>query len=227
MIAKNVLNLKATNGKTGLGRIDLIQDVSENVYVADSRMDYEITFAFRIVSGVSSSVKLLFGVEGFDIMENRLNDAFITPNGDSISETFFEKELSNMRTDCWYYARGIIHAYSSSNLSESKTNLGYGTNLYFNNSFVKYILPKIQLISNGVSSEVNIWDYKIRPLVRGTNIIPLKDGTENSHSLGFIQSSRFLYTYVRNNNNNQSKVEITDIIEKYLYPFDTLMCLCL
>ncbi|MDD4436957.1 MAG: hypothetical protein PHS04_02850 [Tissierellia bacterium] len=219
--SKNVLNLKATNGKTGLGRIDLIQDVSENVYVADSRMDYEITFAFRIVSGVSSSVKLLFGVEGFDIMENRLNDAFITPNGDSISETFFEKELSNMRTDCWYYARGIIHAYSSSNLSESKTNLGYGTNLYFNNSFVKYILPKIQLISNGVSSEVNIWDYKIRPLVRGTNIIPLKDGTENSHSLGFIQSSRFLYTYVRNNNNNQSKVEITDIIEKYLYPFDS------
>lgn len=217
---KNVLNLKATRGKTGLGRIDLTQDVSENVYVADSRMDYEITFAFRIVSGVSSSVKLLFGVEGFDIMENRLNDAFITPNGDSISETFFERELTNMRKDCWYYARGIIHAYSSSNLVESKTNLGYGTNLCFNNSFVKYILPKIQLISNGVSSEVNIWDYKIRPLVRGTNILPLKDGTTNSHSLGFIQSSRIFYSYIRNNNNSQSQDEITDIIKKYLLPFN-------
>lgn len=219
---KNVLNLKVTNGKAGLGRIDLIQDVSDSIYVADSRMDYEITFAFRIVSGISDNVKLLFGVEGFDIMKNRLNDAFITPNGDSISEIFFEKELANMRTDCWYYARGIIHAYSTSNLEESKTNLGYGTNLYFNNSFVKYILPKIQLQSNGVSSEVNVWDYKIRPLVRGTNIVPLKDGTENSHSLGFIQSSRFFYTYVRNNNNNQSKNEITDIIEKYLYPFNSV-----
>lgn len=219
---KNVLNLKVTNGKAGLGRIDLIQDVSDSIYVADSRMDYEITFAFRIVSGISTDVKLLFGVEGFDIMKNRLNDAFITPNGDSISETFFEKELANLRTDCWYYARGIIHAYSTSNLEESKTNLGYGTNLYFNNSFVKYILPKIQLQSNGVSSEVNVWDYKIRPLVRGTNIVPLKDGTENSHSLGFIQSSRFFYTYVRNNNNNQSRNEITDIIEKYLYPFNSV-----
>ncbi len=94
-----------------------------------------------------------------------------------------------------------------------------GTNLYFNNSFVKFILPKIQ-IRGQFSTEVAIWDYKIRPLVRGTNILPLKDGTINSHSLGFIQSSRIFYTYVRNNNNSQSQDEITDIIEKYLLPYN-------
>jgi hypothetical protein len=218
---KSVLNLTCQNGACGLGRIDETQDVSYNLYEIDSKMDYEITFAFKVVSGLSLDSKLLFGVEGFDILKNKLIDAFITPNGDFISEIFFEKALTDLRTDCWYYARGIIYAYSSSNLIESKTNLGFGTNLYFNNSFVKYILPKIQLISNGVDSEINIWDYKIRPLVRGTNILPLKNGSINSHSLGFIQSSKISYTYVKNNNNSQSKEEITDIIEKYLYPFNT------
>ena len=82
------------------------------------------------------------------------------------------------------------------------------------------MLPKIQLISNGVSAELHVWDYKIRPLVRGTNIIPLKNGTINSHSLGFIQSSRFFYSYFRNNNNNQSQDEITDIIERYLLSYN-------
>jgi len=218
---KKVLNLKTDDGTVSLGRINSNQDVRNNIYVADSRMDYEITFSFKIVSGQSDNVRLLFGVEGFDILKNKIIDSFVTPNGDSISETFFEKDFSNLRNDCWYYVRGIIHSYSSSNLDENKTNLGWGNNLYFNNSFVKYILPKIQLISDGINSELNIWDYKIRPLVRGTNILPLKDGSMNSHSLGFIQSSRLFYTYVRNNNNSQSKDDITDIIEKYLYPFDS------
>lgn len=219
---KKVLNLKSNNGISGLGRIDETQEVSENVYVIDSKIDYEITFAFKIVSGNSEFVKIKFGVEGFDVQNNKMNDAFITPNGDQISEIFFDKETTNMNTDCWYFARGIIHSYSSSNVENIETNLGFGNNLYFNNSFVKYILPKIQLFSDEQTCEVNIWDYKIRPLVRGTNIIPLKNGTDNSQSLGFIQSSGILYGYFKNNNNNQSQSEITDIIDKYLLPYDSV-----
>ena len=41
----------------------------------------------------------------------------------------------------------------------------------------------------------------------------------NSHSLGFVQARDFMYTYARNNNNSLSQEEITDIIEKYLYPY--------
>ena len=95
--------------------------------------------------------------------------------------------------------------------------------MYFNNSFVKYILPRIQITTTQTAKcVVDIWDYKIRPLIRGKNIIPLKDGSKDSRSLGFIQSSKIFYTYVRNNNNSQSQDEITDIIEKYLYPFNTI-----
>lgn len=218
---KKVLYLKAKNGGiVGLGRQDDNLDVEDNVYVVDSSLDYEITFAFCIVKGVNqSSANIEFGVEGFDILKNKLNDAFITPNGFSISETFFSIQTTNKVPKIWYHVRGIIHAYSTSNVNNSPTNIGFGTNLYFNNSFVKYILPKIQINSTN-EAEIAIWDYKIRPLVRGTNILPLKNGTLNSHSLGFIQSSRIFYSYVRNNNNSQSQNEITDIIEKYLLPFN-------
>lgn len=219
---KQVLNLSKVSerGTAGLGR-NSDEDISEDdLIVVDSRLDYEITFAFQVRSGRNNGNRLLFGVEGFDTLTNKLNDAFITPNGDQVSEEFFNVPITTWRQGSWYYARGIIHAYSTMNVDESKTNLGIGTNLYFNNSFVKYILPKIQ-ISGSSSMSVAVWDYKIRPLVRGTNILPLKSGEENSHSLGFIQSQRIFYIYVRNNNNSQSKDEITDIIEKYLLPFDT------
>ena len=217
---KKVLSLKTFTGgvaQVGLGRINESNDVSDNLYVVDSRLDYEITFAFNIHN--VNDLRIIFGVEGFDSMKNKLNDSFIIPNGDKISETFFIQNMNIWRKGVWYFARGIIHSYSTVNTDDISTNLGIGNNLHFNNSFVKYILPKIQIISS-MNSIVDIWDYKIRPLVRGTNILPLKNGIQNSHSLGFIQSSRIFYAYVRNNNNSQSQDEITDIIEKYLLPFN-------
>lgn len=217
---KKVLYLQANNGgKVGLGRQNETLKVDDDLYVIDSRLDYEITFAFRVIGTPSPATNIEFGVEGFDSLKNKLDDAFITPNGFSVSETFFTIQTYNKVRSVWYHVRGIIHAYSTANVENSPTNIGFGTNLYFNNSFVKYILPKIQ-ISSTTKTEVAIWDYKIRPLVRGTNILPLKDGTTNSHSLGFIQSSRIFYAYIRNNNNSQSQDEITDIIEKYLLPYN-------
>jgi len=217
---KKVLYLRANNGGTvGIGRQSETFNVDDNLYIVDSRLDYEITFAFRIIGEQSEFTDIKFGVEGFDSLKNKLSDAFITPNGFSVSETFFTIQTINKVRSVWYHVRGIIHAYSTANVDSSLTNIGFGTNLYFNNSFVKYILPKIQLHST-VPSEIAIWDYKIRPLVRGTNILPLKDGSTNSHSLGFIQSSRIFYAYIRNNNNSQSQDEITDIIEKYLLPYN-------
>lgn len=217
---KKVLDLQINyGGIVGLGRINENTQVLDNLYVVDSRLDYEITFAFQIIGELSIYTDIIFGVEGFDSLKNKLDDAFITPNGFSVSETFFTIQTINKVRTVWYHVRGIIHAYSTSNVDSSPTNIGFGTNLYFNNSFVKYILPKIQ-ISSTTKTEVAIWDYKIRPLIRGNNILPLKDGTINSHSLGFIQSSRIFYAYVRNNNNSQSQDEITDIIEKYLLPYN-------
>ena len=70
------------------------------------------------------------------------------------------------------------------------------------------------------TAQIEIWDYKIRPLVWGKNILGSRDSAVvQSNSLGFVQARDFMYTYARNNNNSQSQEEITDIIEKYLYPY--------
>lgn len=218
--SKKVLYCKTTgNSACGLGRYDESTDVSENLYVADPNMDYEITFMFN-VQLAGNDAKIHFGVEGFDILKNKLNDAFITSDGDKVTGMFLDGlELSHFKENQWYFVRGIIHAYSSRYVDNALLNIGFGSNLNFDNRFLKYIMPKIYL-SSANSSSMYIWNYKIRPLVRGTNILPLKNGTENSHSLGFIQAPQIFYAYFRNNNNSQSESDITDIIERYLLPFN-------
>ena len=224
---KRVIRLSATSYGTGhsaIGRIDSNINVGDNIYSADSQLDYEITFAFKINSGTNlSQLTLNFGVEGFDINKEKLNDAFSTVDGFQVSENFFDQSMNIWKIGQWYYARGIIHAYSSENVIGGKTNLGIGKDLVFNNSFVKYIIPKIEFYTKTAqNASIDIYDYKIRPLIRGKNILPLKNGSIDSHGLGFIQGSKILYTYVRNNNNGQSEDEIIDIIERYLYPFNTV-----
>ena len=224
---KRVIRLSATSRGTGhsaIGRIDSNINVVDNIYSADSQLDYEITFAFKINSGTNlSKLTLNFGVEGFDINKEKLNDAFSTLDGFQVSENFFDQSMNIWKIGQWYYARGIIHAYSSENVIGGKTNLGIGQDLVFNNSFVKYIIPKIEFYTKTAqNASIDIYDYKIRPLIRGKNILPLKNGSIDSHGLGFIQGSKILYTYVRNNNNGQSEDEIIDIIERYLYPFNTV-----
>ncbi len=219
-ISKKVLFCKTSgNSACGLGRIDEDVEVSDRIYTADPNLDYEITFMFN-PQLIGSAAKINFGVEAFDVMKNKLDDAFIMPNGERVTEMFMDGlPLSNFRENQWYFVRGIIHAYSSSFVENAKLNCGFGNNLTFDNKFVKYILPKIYLSSQN-SSQMFLWNYKIRPLIRGTNILPLKSGFENSHSLGFIQAPQIFYAYFRNNNNSQSKSEITDIIERYLLPFN-------
>lgn len=218
---KSVLRLVIgeDDGISGIGRNTNDIETSEELIIADSKLDYEITFAVK-VDTASEDAKIKFGVEGFDIQKRLLNDAFIPTDGSSVTGNFFELNCDKFIPGVWYNVRGILHAYSSQYF-ESKTNIGYGTDLIFNNFFTKYILPKIQISASGETS-VDIWDYKIRPLVRGKNIMPLKDGSVDVRSLGFIESASMCYTYFRNNNNSQNIAEITDIIEKYLYPFNTI-----
>lgn len=216
---RRVLQLK-TRGKSscGLGRFSASEEI-KNIYVSDPDLDYEITFMFKPVS-IGKNATLNFGLEFFDTNRNRITDAAITINNSEITDMFLENlSLNHFKERKWYFVRGIIHAYSSDSIENVKLNIGFGNQLVFNNRFVKFIIPKIYISSDN-STTVYLWDYKIRPLVRGTHILPLKNGKENSHSLGFIQSPRIFYSYFRNNNNNQSKDEITDIIEKYLLPYN-------
>lgn len=222
---KQVMLLRTFNDSyCGIGRIDENENVDDKIIVADPNLDYEITFMFKVSSSLDTS-KLHFGVESFDMNKHKFYDAMIIPNDSKTSDWFIDGvNLNNFIKDKWYFVRGIIHAYNSDTTENVKLNIGFGNNLKFNNKFIKYILPKIYISSKKYDvthlTSVSIWNYKIRPLVRGTNILTLKNGYENSHSVGFIQAPRIFYAYFRNNNNSQSEKEITDIIEKYLLPFN-------
>ena len=207
------------NSVCGLGRFSNDVDVSDKLYTADPCLDYEITFMFNIESA-DDNAKLSFGVESFNANKQKFYDSLITPNDNETTDWFLNGVyLNRFVKNKWYFVRGIIHAYSSDITENVKLNIGFGNNLKFNNKFIKYILPKIYL-SSTTSASVHIWDYKIRPLVRGTNVLPLKNGKQNSHSMGFIQAPKIFYAYCKNNNNSQSEVEITNIIDKYLLPFN-------
>jgi hypothetical protein len=170
---------------------------------------------------IGRNAAINFGVEAFDRNLNKFDNAFVATDNLEITDMFLDNLLlKNFISSEWYFVRGIIHAYSSESIEDVKLNIGFGKTLTFNNKFIKYIIPKIYLSSDN-ASEMYIWNYKIRPLVRGTNILPLRNGLENSHSLGFIQSPKIFYAYFRNNNNSQSEDEITNIIERYLLPFNT------
>lgn len=201
------------SGNAGLGRQTQASTIEKGMYIADPKIDYEIVFSFQVVS---TGGNLSIEVEGFDKMKNKLNDAFVQPTNATVRDSFLNRPLTGFIAGKWYRVHCIISAYYSQTKDEDKLNLGYGNNLYFNNPFLKFILPRISI----TSGTINIYNYKIRPLVRGTNLQPLKDmNWNNAFSMGFIQSDRIFHLMARNNNNSQSLAEITDIIERYLLPF--------
>lgn len=192
------------------------KQVPDTPYCVDPQLDYEITFAFRFVSPPPKLC--VFRVWGYDANRERVEDAFINP------VLLRDQDITSWQTGVWYFVRGIVYAYSSQiSRGQKTTNLGLGNNTAFNSLSVRYILPSISFhqLNKKDATTIELWDYKIRPLIRGKNILPLRNGAENSFSLGFVQSGQLFHTYFRNNNNSQSQEEVTDIIERYLYPFNT------
>lgn len=218
---KNALKiqLNSAGAKAGIGRLE-DEDISQYLITADPAISYEVTFAFRIVSGTRSSLNLYFDIEGFDDNKQKLQDSFISLDGSFSNGRIIEHTCGIWKQGVWYFARGIIHSYGANPVNGVKTNLGVGCDLIFNNPFLRYIYPRIMFESGSGSAQIEIWDFKIRPLLWGKSVLPGRDNAvAQSNSMGFVQVGGFMYTYARNNNNSKSQEEITDIIEKYLYPY--------
>jgi hypothetical protein len=197
---------------SGLGSND---NSDEKSCVVSSRMDYEISFSFRTSS---NNGNISFSVKGFDNLGNILNDSFIHSDNGEITNYFVQNlSLSHFVINKWYCVKCIVHCYFSQNKYNDVLNIGFGNNLYFNNPFTRKIIPTIETDSQ---STIDIWNYKIRPLARGTNIIPLRNKQiNNAFSIGFLQSNRIFHVFFENKNKSQSKSDITDLIERYLLPF--------
>lgn len=219
-VYKNKVCLKIT-GEGGLGRGDTATPVDDRVYTADCNLSYEVSFWMKS----DGKGTLNFGVEGFNIFKTALSTGFIRLDSTQVTDYFAnELPLSAVQANTWYHVRGIIHAYSTQPVTVNAPGLNIaphlGTQLCYNNYSVEYILPKIQLGGGDSTATLYIWDYKIRPLVYGRNILPLKEtGRVDARSNGFIQSQRLFYIFLKNNNNTMSQAQLERIVNKYLIPY--------
>lgn len=219
-VYKNKVCLKIT-GEGGLGRGDTATPVDDRVYTADCNLSYEVSFWMKS----DGKGTLNFGVEGFNILKTALSTGFIRLDSTQVTDYFAnELPLSTLKANTWYHVRGIIHAYSTKPVTINAPGLNIaphlGTQLCYNNYSVEYILPKIQLGGDDATATLYIWDYKIRPLVYGRNILPLKETLRvDARSNGFIQSQRLFYIFLKNNNNTMSQAQLEQIVNKYLIPY--------
>lgn len=212
------------DGNGGIGRINTeSNEVSPtSLILVDSRLDYEISFRIKIASvSNDSDCQLSFGVEGFNSSKFKLQDSFIDSSGkEYVSETFLTTSAPELNKDVWYKFSGILRGYSCQPFENDQTTMGIGRNLIFNNQFVKFISPNIQLISTLGEISVNIWGFSVKPLVWGNNITKDGDNTTSSHSMGFIQSSKIAYLFMKNNNQSLSKEDIEVMLDKYFLPYN-------
>ena len=210
------------SGQAGLGRID---DTNPNDYLmkVDAYMDYEIVFAFKC-RNTSGNASLKASVEGFSVNRVKYLDAFILPDKTTLTGDFFYNEpsskipLNQFQTNEWYYVRFIIKAYGSERQDSYTLNIGRGNELHFNNAFIRYILPTIYI----TSGTIDVCNYHIRPLVRGTNINCISNELyENSFSLGFLRANKIFHLYLRNRNTTVTKEDVEDCINHYLLPYSS------
>jgi hypothetical protein len=224
---KSVLLLWANGNWNGLGTFGTgLQSRADSMLVASIQLDYEVTFEFMIsqASGTGSPLStrnFSFGCKCFDRDKNLMQ--LVSAKDGSFSDNFINEDLSEfLQTDIWYKFRGIIFAHQSSNNPYDKTNLGFGNNLRFFSTNTAYIQPYIAYNAPAVQfgGYCFIWNYKVRPMVRGKNTLPLQgEQTNNAYSLGFIESKGWQNIIVANNNRLQSEAEITDFVNRYLISY--------
>lgn len=218
---------------SGIGRKSVNVKADDYMIPVDACMDYEITIRIQ-VRQANNNGKIYAYVEGFNGDKIKLQDAFITPDKSNVVMTanidgediicgnfFNNEEDKSCPTNYFkvandYFIRFIIKAYSTEYQSKYSLNIGIGNELHFNNSFVRYILPTIAVVSD----KIEVFDIHIRPLVRGTNIIPIiGEKIENSFSTGFLQTSKFFHMYLRNRNITMSEQDVEDFVNKNMLPY--------
>lgn len=189
----------------------------------DPEIDYEITFKVRR-DAVLTGFGFRFGVLGFN--RNGINKdlAFVDINTGASSNTFFNvtnaQEIAKVQGE-WYSIRGIIYSNKSILLdaNNSRLNINKGVNLKFNDE-----VEKVKVCIYGGSADptqnIKIHDLKMRPLIRGRNILPdSKDGSVYVKNPQFIQQQNTVLSWMKNNGEEMTDDQVHNYIERYLLPY--------
>jgi hypothetical protein len=194
----------------------------EDLIIVDKDVDYEITFNVKRVAG--SAGVLYFGVHGYNRNGAYKPLAFQRIDNGAISDKFFV-DVSDETTRIqgqWYSIRGIIYAAGSPNVPTPfhQTNV-IGNNLRFSaTEDIELVKPFIQFFGTFPSQEIRIHDFKMRPLIKGKNI--LSSVTKKSFVVNpqFVQGDVMVMNWLKNNNDHYSNEDITNKIQENLLPYE-------
>jgi len=206
-------------------------DFSKAITV-DERLDYEITFW---VKQNVLAVNISFGCYAYDVNNNYVNLHNIITNVNANS--FFVKKGLNKQQK-YYFVRGIVYNKFQQTLTadQARLNIGFGNNLKMSTNTVK-IIPYLVLDrtdSPDISSNIYVWDFKVRPLVKGLvankvysdlGNVPLANNTPlfGSYSTCFLTSRNLLQVTYKNNNDSLTTEDIDKIAREKLIPYNSLL----
>lgn len=223
----NVASLKG-NGATKVGfGFDILSPppiaLPEQLIIVDKEIDYEITFQVKRKAGATGT--LHFGVHGYNRNEVLKPLSFYQIDANVFDNVFFTDiaEKTTNKEETWYSIRGIIYAANSpliTNPKYLKTNV-IGRNLRFNpNEDIEKIRPFIQIEGASASDEWLIHDFKMRPNIKGTNLLPLtttgKHGVRNPQ---FLQGDVLVMNWLKNNSDDLTDLQVHNRIEDYLLTY--------
>lgn len=218
-----------TDTYSGIGfptKVDLIPtDVDvEKLITVDKGMDYEITFLIK-TDELEDGLTAQFGILGYNRNGIYKQLGFKDKNG-QIKNTFFStnsiQNIAPILGD-YYFVRCIVFAENSIIPDGDVLNIGKGNNLKFNE---KQDVQKLKICINvenggGAGRYFSIRDLKMRPLIRGKNILQLS--TENGEPYvknpQFLQQGVRILSWMKNNNEDYTNLEMFNYIENFLIPY--------
>jgi hypothetical protein len=222
----NVASLKGNgSSKVGFG-FDFMTPppiaLTEQLIIVDKEVDYEITFNVKRKAGASGT--MWFGVNGYNRNGVYKPLSFIRIDSGVNDDLFFEDIAQDTTKidEQWYSIRGVIYAADSPTITSNylRTNV-IGRNLRFNpGEDIDMVKPFIQIEGASASDEWLIHDFKMRPLIKGKNILP----NVSTNQIGvrnpqFLQGSGMVMNWVKNNSDNHTDNQVHNIIQDYLLPY--------
>jgi hypothetical protein len=214
-------------------------DIKELITVDDS-IDYEFTFDFKR-KDAGGDAELLFGILCFNRNGVLKINATQDIQDSTVTNKILNQGLSSISkiNEQWYSFRGILYSRTTNNLIDGRTNLNAGKHLRIGGlrgnragERVKIPVEKIKIclyLKNNNGVKLYVHNLKMRPLVRGRNIMPQRIGITagdmpilggaNLRNPQFLQSTTFCLNWRRNNNQEKSDNQVDNFIQNYLLPY--------
>jgi len=197
----------------------------EDLIIVDDELDYEITFEYSRGGGNIADATLNVGVTGFNRNGVLIPDAFLAVDGTGLTNTILSERIEDIAkvAQIFYSFRGIIYANKTIPIADGRTNLNKGKNLKFfstTNHEVEKLKISVYVSDYGVSdSQLFLHNLKMRPLIRGKNILPTSDSAPYVKNPQFLQSTTFCLNWRKNNGQDKTDNQVDNFIQNYLLPY--------